>query len=306
MQLVRQLERVTPSLVVDDGRRNHHECCRFGERVFEIVASIRPARFRRFRGTPQLGILGAVISPTPQDRQIRMARKKVAAKKNDAKKSGANVGFEGELWRAADAPAVQHGRGRVQARRARADLPQVHLRRLRGAARQARSREQERGRPRRPRRIPGRSTSSGCRRRPAGRIFAAGPRTRRSARSSTTPCSPSSATTPRSRACCPRTTPTPRLDKQRLGQLIDLVGNIGLGDKENRSKDILGRVYEYFLSQFASAEGKKGGQFYTPRCVVQRAGRDARPVQGPRVRSVLRLGRHVRAVAQVRRGPHQR
>jgi len=61
----------------------------------------------------------------------------------------------------------------------------------------------------------------------------------------------------------------PRLDKQRLGQLIDLVGNIGLGDKANRSKDILGRVYEYFLSQFASAEGKKGGQFYTPRCVVQ-------------------------------------
>jgi len=61
----------------------------------------------------------------------------------------------------------------------------------------------------------------------------------------------------------------PRLDKQRLGQLIDLVGNIGLGDKENRSKDILGRVYEYFLSQFASAEGKKGGQFYTPRSIVQ-------------------------------------
>ena len=61
----------------------------------------------------------------------------------------------------------------------------------------------------------------------------------------------------------------PRLDKQRLGQLIDLIGNIGLGDKENRSKDILGRVYEYFLSQFASAEGKKGGQFYTPRCIVR-------------------------------------
>ena len=61
----------------------------------------------------------------------------------------------------------------------------------------------------------------------------------------------------------------PRLDKHRLGQLIDLVGNIGLGDRENRSKDILGRVYEYFLSQFASAEGKKGGQFYTPRCIVQ-------------------------------------
>jgi type I restriction enzyme M protein len=61
----------------------------------------------------------------------------------------------------------------------------------------------------------------------------------------------------------------PTLDKQRLGELIDLVGTIGLGDRESRSKDILGRVYEYFLSQFASAEGKKGGQFYTPRCVVR-------------------------------------
>lgn len=61
----------------------------------------------------------------------------------------------------------------------------------------------------------------------------------------------------------------PTLDKQRLGELIDLVGTIGLGDRENRSKDILGRVYEYFLGQFASAEGKKGGEFYTPRCVVR-------------------------------------
>jgi type I restriction enzyme M protein len=66
-----------------------------------------------------------------------------------------------------------------------------------------------------------------------------------------------------------RRTPIQRLDKQRLGQLIDLIGDIGLGSKENQSKDILGRVYEYFLAQFASAEGKKGGQFYTPRCIVQ-------------------------------------
>jgi type I restriction enzyme M protein len=61
----------------------------------------------------------------------------------------------------------------------------------------------------------------------------------------------------------------PALDKQRLGELIDLVGTIGLGDADSRSKDILGRVYEYFLGQFASAEGKKGGEFYTPRCVVR-------------------------------------
>ena len=61
----------------------------------------------------------------------------------------------------------------------------------------------------------------------------------------------------------------PALDKQRLGELIDLLSSLGLGDKANRSKDILGRVYEYFLSQFASAEGKKGGEFYTPRSVVR-------------------------------------
>jgi type I restriction enzyme M protein len=61
----------------------------------------------------------------------------------------------------------------------------------------------------------------------------------------------------------------PALDKQRLGELIDLIARIGFGDRENRSKDVLGRVYEYFLSQFASAEGRKGGQFYTPRCVVR-------------------------------------
>ena len=61
----------------------------------------------------------------------------------------------------------------------------------------------------------------------------------------------------------------PGLDKHRVGELIDLIADIGLGDAENRSKDILGRVFEYFLGQFASAEGKKGGEFYTPRCVVR-------------------------------------
>ncbi len=61
----------------------------------------------------------------------------------------------------------------------------------------------------------------------------------------------------------------PALDKVRLGQLIDLISNIKVGDEASRAKDVLGRVYEYFLSQFASAEGKKGGEFYTPRCVVK-------------------------------------
>lgn len=59
------------------------------------------------------------------------------------------------------------------------------------------------------------------------------------------------------------------LNKQRLGELISLIGTIGLGDKESRKKDLLGRVYEYFLGQFAAAEGKKGGQFYTPMSIVK-------------------------------------
>ncbi|WHZ29931.1 MAG: Type I restriction-modification system, DNA-methyltransferase subunit M [Nitrospira sp.] len=61
----------------------------------------------------------------------------------------------------------------------------------------------------------------------------------------------------------------PGLDKQRLGQLINLVSDIGLGSPPDRAKDVLGRIYEYFLVQFASTEGKKGGQFYTPSRAVR-------------------------------------
>ncbi|MCE9552916.1 MAG: type I restriction-modification system subunit M [Planctomycetes bacterium] len=74
---------------------------------------------------------------------------------------------------------------------------------------------------------------------------------------------------PRLKGVLPKDYARPSLDKHRLGELIDLIGTIGLGDAANRSKDILGRVYEYFLTQFASAEGKNGGQFYTPNCVVR-------------------------------------
>lgn len=70
------------------------------------------------------------------------------------------------------------------------------------------------------------------------------------------------------------------LDKRRLGELIDLISSIGLGDKASRSQDILGRVYEYFLGQFASAEGKKGGQFYTPQSIVQLLVEMLEPYQG--------------------------
>jgi type I restriction enzyme M protein len=61
----------------------------------------------------------------------------------------------------------------------------------------------------------------------------------------------------------------PGLDKQRLGQIINLVSDIALGSAADKAKDTLGRVYEYFLARFASAEGKSGGQFYTPAHVVR-------------------------------------
>ncbi|WP_339709472.1 N-6 DNA methylase [uncultured Kriegella sp.] len=59
------------------------------------------------------------------------------------------------------------------------------------------------------------------------------------------------------------------LDPTSLGQLIDLISNIALGDEVSRSQDLLGKVYEYFLGEFALAEGKKGGQFYTPESIVK-------------------------------------
>jgi type I restriction enzyme M protein len=66
----------------------------------------------------------------------------------------------------------------------------------------------------------------------------------------------------------PKTYAEAAVKTPRIGELIDLVANIGLGAKEHRAKDVLGRVYEYFLAKFATAEGKNSGQFYTPRYVV--------------------------------------
>jgi type I restriction enzyme M protein len=74
---------------------------------------------------------------------------------------------------------------------------------------------------------------------------------------------------PKLKGVRPKDYARPTLDKHTLGELIDLSGTIGLGDAESRSKDILGRVYEYFLGRFASAEGKGGGEFYTPQSVVK-------------------------------------
>ncbi|MDY0201936.1 MAG: class I SAM-dependent DNA methyltransferase [Methanofastidiosum sp.] len=72
----------------------------------------------------------------------------------------------------------------------------------------------------------------------------------------------------------------PNLDPTSLGELIDLIGNIALGDAKSRSADVLGHVFEYFLGEFALAEGKKGGQFYTPRSVVELLVEMLEPYQG--------------------------
>src|SRR5438105_11882651 len=74
---------------------------------------------------------------------------------------------------------------------------------------------------------------------------------------------------PRLKGVLPKDYSRPGLDKRRLGELIDLLGNVGMGGAEKHSRDVLGRAYEYFLSQFAGAEGKKAGEFYTPREVVR-------------------------------------
>lgn len=74
---------------------------------------------------------------------------------------------------------------------------------------------------------------------------------------------------PALRGVLPKVFALPNLDKQSLGKLIDLISEIGLGTSEHRAKDTLGRVYEYFLSRFASSEGKNGGEFYTPTSIVR-------------------------------------
>lgn len=61
----------------------------------------------------------------------------------------------------------------------------------------------------------------------------------------------------------------PALNAVMLGELIDLISGIALGQEKGEARDVLGRVYEYFLGQFAGSEGKRGGEFYTPRSVVR-------------------------------------
>ncbi|QJA08587.1 SAM-dependent DNA methyltransferase [Romboutsia sp. CE17] len=70
------------------------------------------------------------------------------------------------------------------------------------------------------------------------------------------------------RGVLPKNYSRPELDKRILGEIIDLFTNINVGGKEGKEKDVLGRVYEYFLGKFAANEGKGGGEFYTPKSIV--------------------------------------
>ena len=72
----------------------------------------------------------------------------------------------------------------------------------------------------------------------------------------------------------------PELDKTRLGELVTLFTNIEVGSSAAQERDVLGRVYEYFLSKFASAEGKLGGEFYTPSCIVRTLVEMIEPFEG--------------------------
>jgi type I restriction enzyme M protein len=85
---------------------------------------------------------------------------------------------------------------------------------------------------------------------------------------------------PALKGALPKVYALPSLDKHRLGELIDLMAGIGLGTAAHREKDTLGRVYEYFLSRFASAEGRGGGEFYTPSSIVRVLVEMLEPYQG--------------------------
>jgi type I restriction enzyme M protein len=82
------------------------------------------------------------------------------------------------------------------------------------------------------------------------------------------------------RGVLPRNFADPDLDKHRLGELLDLIGNIGFNEEKQTRKDLLGMVYEYFLGMFADAEGKIGGQFYSPKSIVELMVQILKPLKG--------------------------
>ena len=101
--------------------------------------------------------------------------------------------------------------------------------------------------------------------------------------------------------------PPRRSTRPGSGELIDLIGTIGLGRRPSQPHARTSSAGSTNTSSASSPapRARRGGEFYTPRVGRQAAGRDDRAVQGPGLRPVLRLGRHVRAVREVRRGPRR-
>ena len=96
------------------------------------------------------------------------------------------------------------------------------------------------------------------------------------------------------------------LDKQRLGEVIDLVSNIKVGGADAQATDVLGRVYEYFLEQFAMAGGPEGWRILHPPLGGPASGGNDRALPGPGLRPMLRFRRNVHPVHQVHRSPRNR
>ena len=204
-----------------------------------------------------------------------MARGRTKENGGPGQDTTVRLGFEATLWQAADALRNNMDAAEYKHVVARPDFSQIHLRRVRGKARRTRRAAVRKAPTRKIRTSTEPKTSSGCRRRRAGR-------TSRPARQQPTigtivddAMGAIERDNPSLKGVLPKDYARPGLDKQRLGQLINLVSDIGLGSPADRARDILGRVYEYFLAQFASAEGKEGRPVLYAIARRAGAGRDA-------------------------------
>ena len=212
------------------------------------------------------------------------------------------LGFESKLWAAADklrnnmdAAEYKHVVLGLIFLKYISDAFEAKHAELAGAAGRGR-------RPRGPRRIPRRQHLLGAQRGPLGASAGQAPSSPPSASSWTTRWSPSSGTTRRSRACCPRTTPAPALDKQRLGELIDLDRRHRPGRRRRPLQGHSGPRLRVFPRAVRQRRRQEGRPVLHAALRGPRAGGNARALQGPRLRSLLRLGRHVRAEREIRRG----
>ena len=190
-----------------------------------------------------------------------------ASRSPKPKENGANLGFEAQLFLAAD----KLRKNLEPSDYKHVALGLIFLKHISNAF-EAQARRAAGGRPRR-RRGPGRisapRTCSGCRRRRAGRILQANAKQPTIGKLIDDAMAEIEKANPGLKGVLPKDYNRPALDKVMLGELIDLISGIAMGEPGDKAKDILGRVYEYFLGGFAGSEGKRGGEFYTPRSVVR-------------------------------------